>query len=97
MQPLIQSFTKNLSPCSSCGSNGVDYFLEQKQKGEKVTFILQVEVEGDDLIQSMQSDRAKWKVISGNPARQQAQPVAAQISGSTFQRTTTQPTPTLNG
>lgn len=96
MQPLIQSFTKNLQPCSGCGNSAVDYFIEQSAKGENVTFILQVEANGDDLIQAMTSDRAQWKVISGNPARQQTA-VPAQITGSTFQRTTTQPTPTLNG
>lgn len=92
MEPLVQSFTKNLSPCTGCGNSAVDYFIEQKTKGAKVTFILQIEANGDDLIQAIQSDRTTWKVISGNPARQQ-QAVPAQIQGSTFQRTTTQPTP----
>lgn len=101
MKPLIQSLTKNLPPCPGCGSSAVDYFVEQSAKGEPMTFILQVQVETEtedaDLFTLANSDRSKWKVISGNPARQQSQPAAGQITGSTFQRTTTQPTPALNG
>lgn len=91
MEPLIQSFTKTLAPCSGCGNNGVDYFIEQKAKGEKMTFILQVEATGDDLIKAISGDRSAWNVISGNPARQQ--PVG-QATG-TFQQTTTTSVPTI--
>lgn len=41
-QPLIQSFTKNLSGCSGCGQ------INLLSKGENVTFIVQVQVEAED-------------------------------------------------
>lgn len=87
MQPLVQSFTKNLSPCSGCGSSAVDYFVEQQNKGDKVKFILSVEVEADDLVKAITSDRSTWSVISGNPFRQP--PQQGTVSGSQFQRSTT--------
>lgn len=101
MTPLIQTFTKNLSPCGSCGSNGVDYFIEQSAKGEKVQFILQVQVEADDLTKAITGDRSQWSVVAANPIRPNPQPgqnlatvlTGGKTSGQTFQQTTTVPAP----
>lgn len=66
-------------------------------------FILQVEVttegDDDDLFTVANSDRSKWRVISGNPVSTILRPQTAgqspggKITGSSFQRTTTVPTP----
>lgn len=94
MEPLIQGFTKTLQPCSGCGKNGVDYFVQRK-KGEQVKFILQVEVttdtDDDDLFSLANTDRTKWKVISGGPVR--VNPGQAQSGGTQFSQTRTVTTP----
>ena len=77
--PCIDPATKQLledSPCNKAKNRlnageplfSVlwDRFFEQREKGEKMKYILQVEVEADDLTDAM----AKWKggsVLAGNP------------------------------
>jgi hypothetical protein len=75
----IDPETQQLRPESNCAkakqrlNNGepfftvmYDRFFEQRTKGEKVKYILQVEVEADDLADAM-SKRSEGKVIAGNP------------------------------
>jgi len=47
MNPLIQSFTKGLQPCTGCGKTEYSDFFEQRDRGEKVKFIIQLAVEAD--------------------------------------------------
>lgn len=97
MNPLIHNFTQNLKPCTGCGKSEIDYFVEQQAKGESVKYTLQIEAEGEDLISASTSDRSQWKVISGVPQRPAQQPNQGIVTGSQFQRTTTQSTPAPNG
>lgn len=75
----IDPETNELRPESPCAkaknrlNNGeplftvlYDRFFEQRTKGEKVKYILQVEVEADDLADAM-SKKNEGKVIAGNP------------------------------
>jgi len=75
----IDPGTQQLRPESACAkarkrlNNGepfltvmYDRFFEQRTKGEKVKYILQVEVEADDLLDAI-SKKNDGKVIAGNP------------------------------
>jgi hypothetical protein len=91
----IDSRTNDLRPESPCAkakqrlNNGepfftvmYDRFFEQRTKGEKVKYILQVEVEADDLGEAI-AKKNEGKVIAGNPRptppaqpQRPAQPIA---------------------
>ena len=75
----IDPETNKLRPESGCAkardrmNNGeafltvmFDRFFEQRTKGEKVKYILQVEVEADDLPEAI-AKKNEGKVIAGNP------------------------------
>ena len=91
----IDPETNELRPESPCAkaknrlNNGeplftvlYDRFFEQRTKGEKVKYILQVEVEADDLADAM-SKKNEGKVIAGNP--RPTPPVQPQRHATTLQ------------
>ena len=71
MEPLIDNFTKNLKPCSGCGEmSAVIYFIDKHDRGENMTFIVQVKVEANDVKQAIENI-GSGNVISVNPGPQQ--------------------------
>lgn len=72
MQPLIQAFTKNLSPCTGCGKTVI------LEKGVSMIFIIQVQVEAENARQAMDKVN-EGDVISVNPRPQQAQSGQGQV------------------
>ncbi len=101
MQPLINQFTNNLSkPCSGCNGDGVyETWLKAKETGEKMKFVLQVEVSTenneDDLFSIVSSDRSKWKVLGGGVKPEPKVVQQGVQTGGQFSRTTVQQTPQL--
>lgn len=101
MTPLIQSFTKTLSPCGGCGSNGSVYetWLKAKQLGKKMKFQFAVVIEAETYKQAVAKVPDDFEILSGG-VKPEVKPVpqGTQTSGQ-FSRTTAgvRPTPTLNG
>lgn len=81
MIPLVQSLTKNLSPCGGCGNSVVDYFIQHQ--GEIMTFVLQVQVEAESAGEAIQK-MGSGTVISVNPRPQQQTPVARTFSSTSM-------------
>ena len=54
-----------------------DRFFEQRTKGEKVKYILSIEIEAEDLAEAI-GKKNEWKILAGNPRSgqqlQQSQP-----------------------
>jgi len=67
MQPLIQQFTKNLKPCSGCGSTDAVYdtWVEAKEKGEKMTFVFEVAVEAENYKQAVGKVPDEFEILKG--------------------------------
>ncbi len=67
MQPLIQSFTKNLSGCSGCGNNDAVYetWVKAKEKGEKMTFVFEITVEADTYKQAVAKVPDEFDILKG--------------------------------
>ncbi len=97
MEPLINQFTKNLSGCGGCGSNGVyETWLKAKEKGEKMKFQFGVIIEADTYKKAVAMIPDEFEILSGG-VKPEAKPVQQGVqTGGQFSRTTTQPTP-VNG
>ncbi len=78
MQPLIQSFTKNLKPCSGCGNGTGDSiyntWLEAKQKGEIMKFQLTIVVEADTYKQAVNKVPDEFEILAGQVKPEKPQP-----------------------
>ncbi len=98
MQPLINQFTKNLSGCSGCGSNGAVYetWLKAKETGEKMKFQIVIVVEADTYKQAINKVPDEFEILQGGVKPEpKAVPQGIQTGGQ-FSRTITQQTP-VNG
>ncbi len=95
MKPLINQFTKNLSGCSGCGSNGAsepiyETWLKAKEKGEKMKFQLSVVVEADTYKAAVAKVPDDFEILSGAVKPEPKPQVASGIQTSgQFARTTT--------
>ncbi len=69
MSPLIDQFTKNLSDCSGCGSNGVWQLIPTKEG--IMQFQIQIIVEAENLIEAVKQFDGKGEVMSVNARPQQ--------------------------
>ncbi len=99
MEPLIQSFTKNLSGCSGCGSNGAsepiyETWLKAKETGEKMKFQFAVVIEADTYKLAVAKIPDEMEILQGG-VKPEPKPQGMQTGGQ-FSRTVTQPTP-ING
>ncbi len=67
MQPLIQSFTNNLSkPCSGCNGYAVyETWAKAKEKGEKMTFVFEITVEADTYKQAVAKVPDEFDILKG--------------------------------
>ena len=81
-QPLIQSFTKNLSGCSGCGQ------LPEIKKGEKVTFNVTVQVEAENGKEAANKIPDSAGIVVGV-----AMKPPQNVGATQFQRSTTQAIP----
>ncbi len=98
MQPLINSFTTNLSkPCSGCNGDAIyETWVRAKEKGEKMKFQFGIVIEAENYKQAVAKVPDEFEILSGGvkpdikPAQQGVQ------TGGQFSRTITQPTP-VNG
>ncbi len=93
MNPLIDQFTKNLSGCSGCGSNGSVYetWLKAKQTGEIMKFQFSVVIEADSYKQAVSKVPDDFEILSGGVKPEAKSGISG--GGQQFSRTTTQPTP----
>ncbi len=82
MQPLIQSFTKNLSGCSGCGSNDAVYetWAKAKEKGEKMTFVFEVAVQADTYKQAVGKVPDEFDILKGTTKADAKVPTQGQIT-----------------
>ncbi len=92
MQPLINQFTKNLKPCSGCGSNDAVYetWAEAKEKGEKMTFVFEVVVEAETYKQAVGKFPDDFEILKGTTKTDVKSGIQ---TGAQFQRTSTQSLP----
>ncbi len=90
MQPLIQSFTKNLSGCSGCGNTDAVYetWVKAKEKGGKMTFVFEITVEADTYKQAVGKVPDEFDILKGTTKAEPKPPTQGQIS-STLVRPTT--------
>ncbi len=65
--PLIQSFTKNLSGCSGCGSKDAVYetWLKAKKTGEKMKFQFSVVIEAENYKQAVSKFPDDFEILQG--------------------------------
>ena len=84
MEPIINQFTKNLSGCSGCGQ------VKPINKGEKVTFIVQVQIEADSGKAAANKIPDECGIVIGVTKMNTPQQIT---NASQFQRTSTQPVP----
>ncbi len=93
---LIQSFTKNLSGCSGCGSKDAVYetWSKAKETGETMKFQFAVVIEADTYKQAVAKIPDEMEILQGGVKPEVK--TGMQTSGQ-FSRTTAQPSPQLNG
>ncbi len=72
MTPLINQFTKNLSGCSGCGSNGIWQSIPIKEG--IMQFQIQIVVEAENLMEAVKQFDGKGEVLSVNARPQQQRP-----------------------
>ncbi len=100
MTPLINQFTKNLSGCSGCGKGDAVYdtWHKAKLKGGKMKFQFAIVIDAETYKQAVAKVPDEFEILQGGvkPEPKVAQPAGIQTSGQ-FSRTTTQPSPQLNG
>lgn len=72
MNPLIDNLTKNLKPCSGCGSNGIWELIPIKEN--IMQFQIQIVVEADNLIEAVKQFDGKGEVLSVNARPPQQRP-----------------------
>ncbi len=75
MESLINQFTKNLSGCKGCGSNGSVYetWLKAKETGEKMRFQFSVIIEADTYKQAINKIPDEFEILQGG-VKPQPQP-----------------------
>ncbi len=100
-EPLINQFTKNLSGCSGCGSNGgnksiYETWLEAKEKGEKMKFQFGIVIEAENYKQAVAKVPDEFEILSGGVKPEPKPILQGTQTGGQFSRTTVQPTP-ING
>ncbi len=98
MEPLIQSFTKNLSGCGGCGSNDAVYetWVKAKQSGEKMKFQFGIVIEADNYKAAVAKVPDDFEILSGGVKPETKLSTGTQGSGQ-FARMPTQSTPQLGG
>ncbi len=92
MEPLIQSFTKNLAGCSGCGNNGsvYDTWLEAKQTGGKMKFQFAVVIEAENYKTAVGKIPDDMEILSGGVKQEQRPATQGTQTGGQFSRTQTQ-------
>ncbi len=93
MESLVSQFTKNLSGCSGCGSNGTseqiyNTWLKAKEKGEGMKFQFAVVIEADTYKEAVAQVPDEFEILSGGVKPEPKIASGIQTSGQ-FARTTT--------